>query len=277
MKLFTNGTAGTGQFYAGYTANASITNDPAVETTCGNNDPHMFKIPISGDLYAFAGQSIYVDVTSDGTTYADLTGSGSYTVPATSIIGHIDSLDATGKLTGWACDTLNKSANINVEIYVGGHSAANFGNGLRGAENGTLLETVQTNVSRSDLVTCPVGTGITHGFSVTLPSTVLDGVQYVSVYADPASTGAATGAFLTPSSLNASNVPGGKRMNVSATFTTQDGGAPHSSPASPCRRTPLVSWLSVVPSRWSMRRVRGRQTYSARCFSASPTYQATRR
>src|SRR5665213_647427 len=103
VKVFTGGTAGTGQFYAGYNANASITNDPAVVTACGNNDPHMFKIPIRGDLYTFSGQSIYVDVVASDGSYTILTGSGSYNVPAVSTIGHIDSLNSSGTLTGWAC------------------------------------------------------------------------------------------------------------------------------------------------------------------------------
>ncbi len=175
VQIFTGGAQGAGQLYRSYVANAAP-HDSIVANACGPGAGHRFSIGVSGDLLSRAGQPIYIyATTSGGGSQKQLDGSGSYSVPASTTMGQVQSIDASGNAIGWAVDVSQSSASILVAVYADGDTAM-------GAETGTLVWEGPANQAISS-IGMPNGVTGNHGFRVQLPAWVTQGVHSLSVYA----------------------------------------------------------------------------------------------
>jgi hypothetical protein len=211
IHLYTGGAAGVGQLYNGYVANAA--NEPAVSSACGSNTGHRFFINVTGDLFSRAGQTIFIHgIAQHGGPNNLLNGSGTYSIPATTTVGVVDSVSAGGFAAGWAFDNLNTGASIQVAIYADG-------NGSQGAESGTLVWQGVANQPRPDVDAAYNITG-NHGFGVQLPASVTTGVHSLSLY--PVSVNGGVGGPM----VQSPTVAGASKLTSQFSFSTSAQGFP---------------------------------------------------
>jgi hypothetical protein len=175
VQLFTRGGPGVGQLYKEYAANSSAGDEP-VSSACGKASGHRFAIAIRGDLFLRAGEPIFIEAIGHRAgEYAELEGSGTYSIPAPTTVGRLGVVDAGGHAQGWAFDWLDPDASIRVAVYADGDPQL-------GAETGQLVWEGETDERRPE-VNKIYGISGNHGFSVQLPDWVTAGMHSLSFYA----------------------------------------------------------------------------------------------
>lgn len=228
VDVYTGGGVGTGQIYGRVLANAP--SDPGVQSACGTTTGHRFYINTTGDMFLRGGQAIYMyGIAQSGGPNNLLSNSGDFLVPNGTTVSNLDNISLTGVASGWAFDSADSSASLNINIYIDG-------NRLEGAETGTLLATTTANELRSDVNSAYHITG-NHGFSVQLPQSAIEGLHTISVY--PVDVGGGLG-----SPLNGSpGVPGGTNVTSQFSYTSTLGDGNGSGTGFP------TSWQAyVVPA-----------------------------
>ncbi|WP_268989338.1 NBR1-Ig-like domain-containing protein, partial [Xanthomonas vasicola] len=120
VHMYLGGPAGSGTFAVATTA--SLPSDSGIASACSaSGSNYRFSFPIDENfLIQNGGKSIYIHgISPVGASNDLISGSGTFSVPVSTIKGNFDGLQNNNAIVGWACSTgLRRS--VDVHVYAGG-------------------------------------------------------------------------------------------------------------------------------------------------------------